>query len=298
MRVLVSGSSGLVGSALVAALEGAGHAVRRLVRGRPREGDVWWDPAGGAIQHHGLEGLDAVVHLAGVGIAERRWTEDQKTRIRDSRVVGTALLARSLAGLASPPRVLLSASAVGFYGDRGDETLTEESSAGLGFLAAVCGEWEAATAPAEAAGIRVVHLRSGIVQSGRGGSLRQVLPLFKAGLGGRLSTGRQYLSWVSVEDEVGAICHAIEAEAARGPLNLTSPHPVTNVEYTKTLARVLGRPAALPVPKAALSLVLGRELTRELVLVSQRVLPARLKALGYTFRHPRLEPALRALLGR
>ncbi len=298
MRVLVTGSRGFAGTALVSALEADGHRVQRLVRGSATAGDdVRWDPMGGSIDSGALEGFDAVVHLAGEGIAERRWTEAQKRRVRESRVRGTTLLAQCLAGLRSPPAVLVSASAIGYYGDRGDEELTEESSPGDDFLARVCREWEAATAPAEQAGVRVAHFRSGIVQSPAGGSLKKQLPLFKAGLGGRLGSGRQYVSWISLDDEVGAIRHLLLDDGPSGPYNLTSPNPVTNAVFTATLAGLLRRPAVLPVPGLALELVLGRELAAALPLASQRVLPSRLAAAGYGFRHPHLEGALRDLLG-
>ena len=297
MNVLVSGSRGLVGGALVPALEAGGHSVRRLVRGRPTGGDVGWDPAAGSIDVSALDGIDAVVHLAGEGIAERRWSDTQKRRLRQSRVEGTTLLARSLAGAATPPAVLISASAVGYYGDRGDEELTEDSAPGEDFLSQVCRDWEAATAPAEEAGVRVAHVRSGIVLSPSGGALKKQLPLFRAGLGGRLGSGRQYVSWISLDDEVAAIRHLLLDEGASGPYNLTSPHPVTNAEFTAILGRVLPRPTLVPVPAFALRLVLGRELAAALPLASQRVLPARLAAAGYEFRHPRLDDALRDLLG-
>lgn len=295
MNVLVSGSRGLVGAALVAALRSEGHSVRRLVRGRSTGGDVSWDPAGGSIELGGLAGNEAVVHLAGEGIAERRWSESHKRRILDSRVRGTTLLAESLARLDDPPRMMVSASAVGYYGDRGDEELTEQSTPGEDFLARVCRQWEEATGPAEHAGIRVAHVRSGIVLSPDGGSLRRQLPLFRAGLGGRLGSGRQYVSWIAIDDHVGAVRHLLSTDAA-GPFNLTSPNPVTNAEFTEVLGRVLGRPTVLRVPAAALYVVLGRELARALPLASQRALPARLLQTGYEFAHPVLESALRSLL--
>jgi len=297
--VAVTGASGLVGRALVAALEGDGARVRRLVRPGAPSGPatVSWDPAGGAIDAAGLEGVEAVVHLAGVGIGDRRWTDAHKRAVLDSRVRGTGLLARTLAGLAQPPKVLVSASAIGIYGDRGDEVLTEAGTTGEGFLADVCRAWEAATAPAEAAGIRVAHVRSGIVLSPQGGALRKQLPLFRIGLGGRFGRGRQWQSWISLDDEVGAIRHLLDHPVA-GPVNLTAPHPVRNAEFATTLGRVLRRPAVVPVPPFGPALLLGRELAHELLFTSQRVVPEVLAGSGYRFRHQELEPALRHLLGR
>ncbi|MDP9071617.1 MAG: TIGR01777 family oxidoreductase [Actinomycetota bacterium] len=298
MRVLVSGSRGLIGSALVSSLRSGGHEVRRLVRGEATSDDVAWDPRGGTIDGAALEGTEAVVHLAGEGIAAKRWSRAHKREIRDSRVQGTRLLAEALARLDPTPGVLVSASGINVYGStRGEEALTEESAPGEGFLAGVCREWEAATAPAAEAGIRVVTIRSGIVLSPSGGALKKQLPLFKLGLGGNLGSGWQFTSWISVDDEVGAIEHALATPALRGPLNLTAPNPVRNAQFTKTLGRVLNRPTFLAVPRFALAVVLGREMAAEL-LGSLRVLPARLEASGYAFRHPELEAALRHLLGR
>jgi uncharacterized protein (TIGR01777 family) len=296
MKVLVSGSHGLIGSALVAALARAGHEVVRLVRGQEGPGEASWDLAAGRIDRAPLEGLGAAVHLAGAPLGERRWTEEQKARLQDSRVDGTRLLAETLARLEPVPAVLISGSAVGYYGDRGDQVLDEESPEGSGFLAGLCAAWEGATLAAEEAGIRVVHLRSGIVQSRRGGALAKQLPLFRLGLGGRLGNGRQWLSWISLPDEVGAIMHALADPGLSGAVNATSPEPVTNADYTRTLARVMGRPAILAVPAQALSLALGQEMAAEMALVSQRVLPRRLEAAGYRFRHPNLELGLRAAL--
>ncbi|MGH9063512.1 MAG: TIGR01777 family oxidoreductase [Acidimicrobiales bacterium] len=296
MRVLVSGAHGLIGSALLPALETAGHQVTRLVRGRPGAGDVGWDIGAGTIDAGGLAGVDAVVHLAGAGLGERRWTEEQKAALQDSRLDGTRLLSQALAGLGQPPSVLVSGSAVGWYGNRGAEILDEDSEPGTGFLAELCRGWEAATGGAEEAGIRVVHLRSGIVQSARGGILARQLPLFRLGVGGRLGSGRQYLSWISIDDEVGAILHVLADASLRGPVNATSPDPVTNAEYTRALGRVLGRPTFMAVPAAALAVVLGQQMADEMALASQRVRPARLEASGYRFRHPALEEALRSAL--
>ena len=256
-----------------------------------------WDPSGGTIDVDALQGTDAVVHLAGEGIAERRWSDEHKARIRDGRVRGTSLLAESLAKLPTPPQVLVSGSAIGYYGDRGEEELTEDSPPGDDFLAEVCVQWEAATAPAEQVGVRVVHIRTGIVLAPGGGSLKRQVQIFKLGLGGRIGSGRQYVSWISLDDEVGAIRHLLDTATARGPHNLVSPGAVTNAELTRTLARVLHRPAVIPVPAVALDVVLGEGLARSLALASQRVVPARLQEEDYQFRHPDLEGALRHILG-
>ncbi len=297
MNVLVSGAGGLIGSALVTSLKSDGHTVRRLVRGPAEGDDVSWDPSAGTIDADALQGADGVVHLAGESIAERRWSDAQKARIRDSRIRGTSLLAESLAKLPTPPQVLVSSSAIGYYGDRGEEELTEDSPPGDDFLAEVCVEWEAATAPAEQVGVRVVHIRTGIVLAPGGGALERQVRMFKLGLGGRLGSGRQYVSWISLDDEVGAIRHLLDTATARGPHNLTSPGSVTNAELTTAMARVLHRPALIPVPAFALDLVLGEGLARSLVLASQRVVPARLQEEEYEFRHPDLEGALRHVLG-
>jgi uncharacterized protein (TIGR01777 family) len=298
MKLVVTGSHGLIGSALVPALEDAGHTVVPLVRGSAKTGEVRWDPAAGFLDTNLLEGVEGAVNLAGEGLADKRWSDEQKRRILESRVKTTDLLARSLAELDPKPTVLVSGSAIGYYGDRGDEELTEESSGGTGFLADLVRQWEAATAPAEQAGIRVVHTRTGIVLSAQGGALKKQLPLFRFGAGGRLGSGRQYQSWVSIDDEVGGIVHALRTDAISGPLNLTAPEPVTNREFTATLGRVMSRPTIAAVPRFALAVALGGELVDEVLLASQRVRPARLQATGYQFKHPSLEGALRAVLGR
>ncbi|HEY1635310.1 MAG TPA: TIGR01777 family oxidoreductase [Acidimicrobiales bacterium] len=301
MRVLVSGSHGLIGTALIRTMRTNGHEVGRIVRqhagARTGPGDVSWDIEGGTIDTPALEGADAVVHLAGASLA-RRWSAAYKARLRDGRVDGTTLLATAVAQLNRPPAVMVSGSAIGYYGDRGEDVLTEESEPGTGFLAELVQSWEAATAPAEKVGVRVVHLRSGIVQSAEGGALAKQLPLFKLGLGGQLGPGRQYLSWISLSDEVEAIMHALTHDAVRGALNGTAPHPVTNAEYTRVLGAAVGRPTLLHVPTFALSIALGTEMARETLLVSQRVRPARLEATGFEFRHPELPGALAAALGR
>jgi uncharacterized protein (TIGR01777 family) len=299
MRIAVTGSTGLVGSALVPALRAAGHEVVRLVRADPggARDAVRWSPDAGVVPAEALEGAGAVVHLAGESIAGGRWTAARKAAIRDSRVVGTGLLAGALARLPQPPEVLVSASAVGYYGDRGDETLAEESPGGSGFLAGVAREWEAATAPAAGRGIRVVTLRLGMVLSAGGGALRAMLPPFRLGLGGVIGSGRQYVSWISLEDVPPVVLHVLATGSLQGPVNAVAPSPVTSRELTATLGRVLGRPAILPLPAAAARLLLG-EMADELLLASTRVLPGRLLATGFRFLHPALEGALRAALRR
>lgn len=297
MDIVVSGSHGFIGSALLPALTGAGHRVGRLVRGTAGPDEISWDPDAGAIDAGALSGVDGVVHLAGVGIGEKRWTPDQKERIRSSRVKGTALLAETLADLSTPPQVLVSGSAVGYYGDRGDEVLTEDSSAGEGFLADVVRAWEDASAPAVAAGVRVVNIRSGVVHSPAGGALKKQLLLFKLGLGGPLGSGRQWVSWISLDDEVGAIVHALTTTELSGPVNVTAPEPVTSADLAHAIGHGLHRPAILPVPKFALGLVVGRQMAEEMVTASQRAVPAKLQASGYQFVHPEARAAMTALLG-
>ena len=296
MRVVVSGSSGLIGRALVEALRDRGDEVTPLVRRSPAAGEATWDPPTGSIDAGALDGADALVHLAGAGIGDRRWTPERRREILASRVESTSLLSRTLAGLAHPPAVLVSASAVGYYGDRGAEELTEDSTAGTGFLADVCRAWEDATAPAADAGLRVVRLRSGVVLSPRGGALARQLPLFRLGVGGRLGTGRQWLSWISLPDEVGAVLHTLAEPSLRGPVNATAPGPVTNRDFTAALGRALHRPTVMAVPGVALRIALGPALAAEMVLAGQRVLPARLTASGFRFAHARLDEALAALL--
>jgi len=296
MDVVVTGASGLIGTALGPALEGAGHRLIPMVRSEPAGEALHWDPDRGAIDAAGLEGVGAVVNLAGEGIGTKRWTEEQKAKIRDSRIRGTALLAETLAKLQRPPKVLVSGSAVGYYGDRGDEVLTESSRPGDDFLAGVCAAWEAATAPAKEAGIRVSSIRTGIVLSGRGGALAKMLKPFKLGVGGKLGTGRQWMSWISLEDEVGAIVHLLGEGAPAGPVNLTAPNPATNADFTKGLGQALRRPTMLPVPRIGLKLLLGGEMAEELLLGGQRALPTRLLDSGYTFAHPDLSDALKVAL--
>ncbi len=295
MNVLISGATGFLGGTLIPELEAGGHRVTRLTRSPKSADDLGWDPEARTIDD--LEGTDAVVHLAGESIAEGRWTPEKKRRILESRRKGTRLLSEAIAALSAPPSVMVSASAVGYYGDRGNELLTEESGPGSGFLAEVCRDWEAAAEPAREAGIRVVHPRVGIVLSTKGGALGATLPIFKLGLGGKVGSGRQYWSWVTLDDVVGAFVHALTNESVSGPVNVGSPNPLTNAEYTKVLGRVLNRPTIFPVPAPAARIVLG-EVADELLLASQRMQPARLQETGYAFRHPDLEGALRHVLGR
>ncbi len=298
MNVLISGSTGLIGSVLVPALESGGDRVLRLSRSRPTSEDtIRWDPSTGAIDSSSLRGIDAVVHLAGESIAEGRWTAEKKARIRQSRAKGTRLLSETVAALPDPPGVMVSASAIGYYGDRGNELLREDSGPGSDFLARVCREWEAAADPAREAGVRVVHTRFGLVLSAEGGALGRTLPIFRLGGGGRIGSGRQYWSWVTLDDVVGAILHALTTGALSGPVNVASPNPLTNAEYTKVLGRVLNRPTVFPLPAPAARLALG-QVADALLLASQRVEPARLKETGYGFRLPDLEGALRHLLGK
>jgi len=298
VRILVTGATGLVGSALVAALAG-GSEVIRLSRRAPRApGDLQWDPDAGTLARAPLEGLDAVVHLAGESIGGRRWNAAHQRSVRESRVRGTRLLSETLGSLARPPRVLVSASGVGWYGDRGEERLTETSGPGNGFLAEVARAWEEATTPAARRGIRVIHLRSGLVLAPRGGALEPMRRLTGLGLGGPLGGGRQWMSWIAIDDLVSAIAHGLTREELRGPVNMVAPGATRQAEFARTLGRVLSRPAWLPAPRLALRLVLGREMADELLLASQRAEPARLRETGFEFRFPALEPALRHVLGR
>jgi uncharacterized protein (TIGR01777 family) len=295
MRVVISGSSGLIGTALVARLKADGHEVVRLVRRAPAPGEARWDPSTGTLDRATIDGADAVVNLAGAGIGDKRWTDAYKAELLDSRLKGTELLARTIAAVERRPSVLLSGSAIGFYGATGDEVLDEQSPAGTDFLARLCVDWEAATGAASAAGVRVAHLRTGIVLAKHGGALKKQLPLFKFGLGGKFGSGKQYQSWISLADEVSAISFLLTAPVS-GPVNLTAPTPVTNGEFTKVLASVLRRPAILPIPSFGPKLLFGRELVEHLLLTGQRVVPEALRQAGFAFDHPELRDALRAIL--
>ncbi len=297
MKILVAGSSGLLGTALCSRLEREGHEVVRLVRRQPAEGELRWDPEAGALDPDALEGIEAAVHLGGRNIAAGRWTVPVKEQLRQSRVQTTHLLAARLAGLAAPPQVLVCASAIGIYGNRCAEELDEGSDLGAGFLAELGRAWEGASAAATAAGIRVVQARLGIVLSRRGGALAKMLLPFRLGVGGKVGDGRQYVSWISLEDAVAALCYAVGNDALHGPVNLTAPQSVTNAELTRTLGRVLRRPTLLPLPAFAAKLLLG-ELAEEGLLASQRVRPTRLLEAGFEFAYPELEGALRRVLAQ
>ncbi len=297
MRILMSGASGLIGSALNSRLIADGHSVTRLVRREANAGEVRWDPVAGSLDPAAFDGCDAVINLSGAGIGDKRWTDDYKEALLSSRLRTTELLATTMASLDHMPSVFISGSAVGWYGDRGDERLDELSLSGNDFLSDLCQQWEAATLAAEKAGIRTVHLRSGVVLSATGGALKRQLPLFKLGLGGRVGNGHQWLSWISIDDEVSAIVHLLSADMC-GAVNLTAPNPVTNSEFTTTLAKVLHRPAVIPIPTFGPKLLFGSELVEALLLAGQRVLPTALQRSGYEFQHETLEVALRDLLHR
>ncbi|HEX6961724.1 MAG TPA: TIGR01777 family oxidoreductase, partial [Lacipirellula sp.] len=298
-RIVVTGASGLVGRRLVAELEQAGataiRAVRRPVQDTARE--VFWDPDAGRIDATRLEGVDAVVHLAGENIAGGRWTKSFKKKIRDSRVIGTRLIAEAIAGCSAKPQALVCASAIGYYGDRGEETLNESSAPANDFLGRVCQEWEAACQPARDAGVRVVNLRIGVVLSPEGGALKKMLRPFKLGVGGKIGNGRQYMSWVAIDDVAGVVAYALGNENINGPVNVVAPQPVTNAAFTKRLGRVLSRPTVAPMPAFAARLAFG-EMADALLLSSTRVAPQALMTAGYQFRQPELESALRHLLRR
>lgn len=297
MKILVSGSHGLVGKALVRSLMDDGHEVVRLVRGERAFGspEVEWKPDKGRIDAEHLEGIHAVVHLAGESIASGRWNNDKKRRIRDSRVKGTTLLSDALARLSKPPSVFLGASAIGYYGDRADEVLTEKSAPGKDFLADVCKEWEAATRPASEKGIRTVCARFGIILDPNDGALAKMLPPFRMGIGGKVGDGRQWMSWIALADIINGLKFLIGDKTVQGPVNFVAPNPVTNAEFTKTLGRVLSRPTFFPVPAFGARFAFG-EMADALLLSSQRVEPSVLEDRGYKFRWPTLEPALRHLL--
>lgn len=299
MHVGITGASGLIGTALGEHLRSNGHQVTPIVRRAASADEIGWDPGAGRLDPADIATLDAVVHLAGAGIGDHRWTDEYKRTLMDSRVDGTTLLAGVLAELGDDgPQTLLSGSAIGFYGDRGDEIVDEKSPSGDGFLAEICRAWEAGTLPASAAGVRVAHLRTGIVLSGQGGALTKMLPLFKVGAGGRFGSGEQWMSWISITDEVRAITHLLTADV-EGPVNLTAPNPVTNREFADTLGDVLHRPSFIPVPKFGPKLLLGGELADALLFEGQRVDAAVLGAdENFSFAHPDLATALRAVLDR
>ncbi|MFF0448386.1 TIGR01777 family oxidoreductase [Streptomyces sp. NPDC004609] len=295
MRIAVTGSSGLIGTALVHSLRADGHEVVRLVRRPARAGDeVEWDPRRRYVDTAGLVGCEGVVNLAGAGVADHRWTEAYRKEIRDSRVLGTATIAEAVASLDTPPRVLLCGSAIGYYGDTGDRAVDESAPPGDGFLPRVCVEWEAAAAPALEAGIRTAFARTGLVVAREGGAWARMFPLFKAGMGGRLGDGRQYWSFVSLHDEVAALRHILDTDSLAGPVNCTAPEPLTNRDITAAMSRVLHRPALFTVPAAALRLVLG-DMASD-VLSSQRAVPARLLESGFSFAFPDIESAITAAL--
>jgi uncharacterized protein (TIGR01777 family) len=291
MRIAVTGASGFIGSHLGTTLQTQGHEVLALVRHEPGNGEIRWDPEAGTVEAGKLERIDGAVHLAGENIATR-WTDDARRKIRESRVKGTGLLARTLAGLSRKPAVLVSISAVGYYGDRGEEILTESSGPGAGFLATVAREWEAAAQPARDAGIRVVHPRMGVVLDGGGGALTKMLAPFKAGIGGKVSSGEQWMSWIALEDAVAAMIFLLTNQTLAGPVNFTAPEPVRNEEFTRVLAQELHRPALLTVPKLALYLLYGKDMVDETLIASTRVLPEALVHAGFRFQYPGLRPAL------
>jgi uncharacterized protein (TIGR01777 family) len=298
MKILITGASGLIGQALTKQLNASGHTTVAAVRREPRRNDeVQWNPTTGEMSPSAFDGVDAVVHLAGAGIGDKRWTDSYKMEILQSRTLGTALLADTMASLDKKPTVFLSGSAIGIYGVRDDTELGEDAAIGTGFLADVCRDWEAASASASAAGIRTVLLRTGIVLSPKGGALKKQLPLFKLGLGGKFGNGKQWQSWISITDEVNAIIHLLTSNLS-GAVNLTAPNAVTNAEFTRVLASVVSRPAILPIPSFGPKLLLGGELADALLFTGQRVVPNALVADGFHFAHPTLDVALRALLNK
>lgn len=296
LSVAITGASGLIGTALQNKLKLDGHTPIPVTRKAGGEG-IHWDPATGEIDAASFEGVDAVIHLAGESVGAGRWSDAQKARIMDSRVNGTTLLSTTLANLNKTPSVLLSSSAMGFYGSRGDEVLTEESDRGPGFLADVCVAWEDCTKPAEDAGIRVAHMRTGLVLTERGGAMGKMVPLYKLGLGGRMGSGKQWWSWISIDDEIGAMSWML-TNPVSGPVNLTAPNPVTNAEFNKTMGKVLKRPTFMTVPSFGPKLLMGSEMAEGLLFGSSKVLPKVLEDSGYTFVHSHLEPALRDIFGK
>ena len=297
MKIIISGASGLIGKPLVKKLSLAGHEVVQLVRRTPNANESRWNPATGQIDASVIDGADAVIHLSGAGIGDRRWTTKYKQELVESRTKSTSLLASTIANCAKKPSVFLSGSAIGIYGPRGDEELTEQSSNGSSFLADICKQWEAAAKPAVDAGVRTVYLRTGIVLTPLGGALKKQLPLFKLGLGGKFGDGRAWQSWISLDDELAAIEHLLTAKVS-GAVNLTAPNPVTNADFTTTLASTIKRLAILPIPKFGPQLLLGAELADALLFTGQRVMPAELLKSGFVFKHSTIEVALRALLNK
>ncbi len=291
MKIVVSGASGLVGSALTEFLHSEGHEILKLSRGNGNGKSVHWDPEAGTINASELEGVDAVVHLAGESVAQR-WNDVTKNKIRDSRIKGTRTIAECVAKLSRKPQVLVCASAIGYYGDRGSEPLTEESMPGTGFLAGVCREWEDSASPAAAGGVRIVNLRFGVIISKSGGALAKMLPIFQLGAGGNLGSGNQYMSWIDIEDAVRAIDFAINTNALAGPVNVVGPKPCTNAEFTSTLGKVLHRPTFLPVPSFGPRLLFG-EMADEMLFSGAKVLPSKLEKNGFKFQYGDLESALR-----
>jgi uncharacterized protein (TIGR01777 family) len=295
MRIAITGASGLIGTALSRRLADNGHEAVPVVRRAPSDNEIGWSITERRIDDGAFDGIDGVVHLAGAGIGDKRWTDAYKVELLESRTVGTALIAQAVNDATNPPSVLLSGSAIGIYGSSETETFTETTPAGSGFLAELCEAWESSAAPAQIDGTRVAMLRTGIVMSTKGGALKKQLPLFKMMLGGKMGSGAQWQSWIHIDDEVDAIVHLLTSELA-GPVNLTAPNPVTNAEFTNTLGSVLGRPTVVPIPKFGPKLVLGGELANNLLFSGQKVLPAALEADGFEFQHPTLEGALRDLL--
>lgn len=296
MLVAITGSTGLIGTALRGALAGAGHTAVPVVRSAPAAGEIGWDPASGTVDAAAFEGIDAVVNLAGAGIGDKRWTDARKRVLLESRTSSTGLIARTIAACENGPSVLLSASGVDYYGDRGDEILTEDSAAGSGFFPEVCIAWEAAAQPAVDAGIRTAFLRTAPVQTPAGGALAKTLPIFRLGLGGRFGSGEQWWSWISIDDQIAGILHLLTADVS-GPVNFTAPNPVTNEQYTKALGRELGRPTVLPIPSFGPKLLVGSELAETLLFQSKRAVPTVLESSGYRFRHPTIEDCFAGVLG-
>jgi uncharacterized protein (TIGR01777 family) len=294
MKILISGSTGLVGSALVPFLLSKGHQTTRLVRSKSQEG-IFWDPDNGVLERSKLEGFDGIIHLSGENIASGRWTPERKRRLWESRIKSTNLLAKTLSFLDEPPKTLISASAIGFYGSRGDELLKEDSAAGHGFLSDLCRAWENATTDAMIKGIRIVHSRFGIILSPKGGALAKMLLPFMVGVGGKLGSGKQFMSWVAMEDVLASLLHMLEVTTIKGPVNVVSPEPVTNDVYTRTLGHVLSRPTIFPMPAFAARFAFG-EMADSLLLASQRVQPSVLLKTGYRFRYLALEDALKNLV--